>query len=574
MLTQQQNKSIIVAMSTKRSKEMKRVKKTIISNTITFILITLFVSLFSKVFGNENSIVGVCTVIIGLCIVEKDLTQNPLRRFFWILILNIILGIGSYVVMQNAFIGIIINFILIFGIVYNTVDIYKKPLYYPFILSYLFMMLTSPATLQGLPKRLISLSVGSIFVILLQLLFNGKKFEKTLTEKRKLIIEGLVSQIESSVNGKYDEHKEKQLRQDINTLIKCIYDKREKNKILSDNSKINLNIILSLEKLAILVEVIVKHKKIDKYKGLLSVTKQSLERLNKSLNGKEIVKYETLDVEYYENDDISKQLIQIFKSIKINVEDLSCSKEKINKDSDLLIKNIIKKVNIHSFSFKFSLKLSITLSIGIFLTTIFKLPYGKWLTFTILALIQPYYEKCTKKVKERIVGTAIGVVVFAMLFTIFKDNTARIIIVLLTSYINMYVKRYDYQMIFITIQGIGGAVTAGAHMGVALDRLVFVMLGVIISIIVNRFIFKYEVEDSMEELYNIYEQCAFKISNMIEQENKGYNDVYNLLLEIKLIENVLIENSIEENLDLYKKISSIRNKVLFNIDNCFKSVKV
>lgn len=574
MLTQQQDKSIIVAMSTKRSKEMKKVKKTITSNTITFILITLFVSLFSKVFGNENSIVGVCTVIIGLCIVEKDLTQNPLRRFFWILILNIILGIGSYFVMQNAFIGIIINFILIFGIVYNTVDIYKKPLYYPFILSYLFMMLTSPATLQGLPKRLISLSVGSIFVIVLQLLFNGKKYEKTLTEKRKLIIEGLVSQIESSVNGKYDEHKEKQLRQDINTLIKCIYDKREKNKILSDNSKINLNIILSLEKLVILVEVIVKHKKIDKYKGLLSVTKQSLERLNKSLNGKEIVKYETLDVEYYENDDISKQLIQIFKSIKINIEDLSCSKEKINKDSDLLIKNIIKKVNIHSFSFKFSLKLSIALSIGIFLTTIFKLPYGKWLNFTILALIQPYYEKCTKKVKERIFGTAIGVVVFAMLFTIFKDNTARIIIVLLTSYINMYVKRYDYQMIFITIQGIGGAVTAGAYMGVALDRLVFVMLGVIISIIVNRFIFKYEVEDSMEELYNIYEQCAFNISNMIEQENKGYNDVYNLLLEIKLIENVLIENSIEENLDLYKKIFSIRNKVLFNIDNCFKSVKV
>src|SRR3712207_9319192 len=75
-----------------------------------FILITLFVSLFSKVFGNENSIIGVCTVIIGLCIVEKDLTQNPLRRFFWILVLNIILGIGSYVVMQNAFIGIIINF--------------------------------------------------------------------------------------------------------------------------------------------------------------------------------------------------------------------------------------------------------------------------------------------------------------------------------------------------------------------------------------------------------------------------------------------------------------------------------
>src|SRR3712207_7914740 len=75
-------------MSTRYGKEMKRVKKTIISNTITFILITLFVSLFSKVFGNENSIIGVCTVIIGLCIVEKDLTQNPLRRFFWILVLK------------------------------------------------------------------------------------------------------------------------------------------------------------------------------------------------------------------------------------------------------------------------------------------------------------------------------------------------------------------------------------------------------------------------------------------------------------------------------------------------------
>ena len=57
------------------------------------------------------------------------------------------------------------------------------------------------------------------------------------------------------------------------------------------------------------------------------------------------------------------------------------------------------------------------------------------------------------KVKDRILATLIGAVIIIILFSIFKGQNARLLIVMVTGYLQSYVNEYKYRMIFVTVCG-------------------------------------------------------------------------------------------------------------------------
>ncbi|MEE1237530.1 MAG: FUSC family protein, partial [Turicibacter sp.] len=86
-------------------------KQKIIANTIMFIMILLFIVFFKGIFGEANKMVGIVVLIIGLVISERDLTQNLKLLTVGLLIVNILIGVLSYVTLLNPFIGLILNLI-------------------------------------------------------------------------------------------------------------------------------------------------------------------------------------------------------------------------------------------------------------------------------------------------------------------------------------------------------------------------------------------------------------------------------------------------------------------------------
>ena len=123
-------------------------KQKIIANTIMFIMILLFIVFFKGIFGEANKMVGIVVLIIGLVISERDLTQNLKLLTVGLLIVNILIGVLSYVTLLNPFIGLILNLIFIFYLTYFTVLRDKKPYHFPFVLGYLFLTLVAPPTLS------------------------------------------------------------------------------------------------------------------------------------------------------------------------------------------------------------------------------------------------------------------------------------------------------------------------------------------------------------------------------------------------------------------------------------------
>ena len=72
-------------------------KNNIISKTILFIAIMIFVVIFKSIFGEQNTPVGIATVITLLMLLGKDLTQNPIKNFLILAGINLALGISAFI---------------------------------------------------------------------------------------------------------------------------------------------------------------------------------------------------------------------------------------------------------------------------------------------------------------------------------------------------------------------------------------------------------------------------------------------------------------------------------------------
>lgn len=145
----------------------------IISNTIMFIAISLFISTFTTFFGTSNSLVGITVIVSALVLMNKDLTVNSLNNFLLLLILNVALGIIASIASSNMWFGLILNFLVLASMGYILSLDFTKTLILPFGLQYLFMIY-SPVYGVDFTKRIAGLVFGAVFIMLLQYIVNFK----------------------------------------------------------------------------------------------------------------------------------------------------------------------------------------------------------------------------------------------------------------------------------------------------------------------------------------------------------------------------------------------------------------
>ncbi|MGL5765864.1 MAG: FUSC family protein, partial [Sarcina sp.] len=94
-------------------------KKKIIGNTIIFVTIIMFINIFTRLFGELKSVVGVTVITAALMLLQKDLTANPFQNLMFILGINIFTGIFAHLASMNLWIGIPLNFIALFIVAYT-----------------------------------------------------------------------------------------------------------------------------------------------------------------------------------------------------------------------------------------------------------------------------------------------------------------------------------------------------------------------------------------------------------------------------------------------------------------------
>ena len=558
-------------------------KKLIISKTAIFIIVVAFVIAFKSIFGEANTLIGVTTITATLMFLERDLTLSPIRNTIKLILINLLMGISSYLVISNMYLGILINFLTLFFISYTFCYNLRNPLYLPFTLQYLFL-LANPVDNKDFFIRIISLVFGAIVIMIAQVLFNKNRLAKSGNKLLDSICDSIVNKIEYKEQYDLVDDGEVKINQSIDAFRTMIYDKREHNYYLTEEGRLKLNLSVALENIhSMIYDCDLNTIDDDILKTLETLIKEVKIVLNHSSSNDDsdmpfcMEKLFKICEEKNINDLLNLQLLDsmlllsdTIKSLKsldkkhYNIVDKSHKLSEFFSDSD--IKSLF--VDRKSIRFCYAMRVAICITIGSFIVQYFNLSEGRWILFTLLSLITPLYEVSKSKVKDRMFATIVGSIIIFILFSIFKDPTSRMLIILLAGYLNGYPSQYKYATIFVTISAIGSAALVGNVQTLSITRILFVFIGAIMAIFANKYIFPYRLKDSMIQLKNMYHgtirSMLRELVNLIEG-NKNPITMKNLIVLTSLIDAKARANEKLTDSPSYKELMSERRALAANI---------
>lgn len=491
----------------------------------------------------SNTIVAVSIVVIALTLVTMDLTEGVLRKTFWLSLFTLALGVGASVAMIHPLVGLIVNIGIIFYVVYQGMHNYKTPVYFPFLLAYIFMLMSAPVDFKGLPLRMLSIVVGCVYILLVQLVLNKNRFNKTIFGTRKAMIYNITKQVDSLLEGDYKDTFNIEMDTLVDVIIKAIYDTRLKNNHITSKNKGNLELTLAKQRLGRVLhnfsekESLTEEEKnaliqIREISNLLdeyfyshvekATTKEKIDEMIKQLNGKS-------------RDKRIKEVVEIIKSLPYCLRLIEGKEEDSFETRELTLKEGFKRIDRYTAVFNFALKMSLAISIIIFLVDIFNITYGRWIIFPMISIIQPYYDGTGKKAMDRMIGTVLGIILFTILFSIVTDNGIRMNLIILIAYVNLFMKKYHISTSLVAISALGSAAMGGAGIEILGFRILFTLVGCMIAMLINKYVLHYTLEDSMEDLVMEHKRGIKQLKSLnrtLLNERKRYN----LILKTKLME--------------------------------------
>ncbi len=230
------------------------VRKNFRHATLNFLFILLFVNVFQAVFGMENSIVGVIFTILMSASMARDLTNAPVKHLVQqAAVLMLMAAAACYVSNARPICALPVNLAMLFVILYAYTYEYTSHLYFPYILSYLFLVFISPVPPQQLPKRLLAMLAGAIGIILYQLVNGRKRVAQTardvlvsLSGRARVCVDCLLSGTEMT-------REPDQVRSDLSRISEIVYERRKRALCISDASFAMIDAGRSAENLILLL---------------------------------------------------------------------------------------------------------------------------------------------------------------------------------------------------------------------------------------------------------------------------------------------------------------------------------
>ncbi|MDM0460755.1 FUSC family protein [Clostridium perfringens] len=547
------------------------------------VLSVVLMGLYKTIFGVENTIIGLIIAMASYAFLRLDLTSYPIYKSMIFLILNLFLAISAYISAINPFVGLIINFLILFTVSFIYTTEFKNVISYIFLLLYVYMW-EYPISLDELPRRLVAMGVGVFIIIGIHILFNRRNFKKNSNNIIIMSIRNIQKEICHIINKSYKEKENIYIDSELRKLLVLI-EGRNNNKFIGNyKDDIYFNIVLILERINSIINKVGKVN--NKSKSVIDY----LNRLNHDLEN--ITLFLERKVEYIDEqkDDLSKgftinnwtekeyafleECTELIRLLEKNINNLYEYRRKKSRKR-IKVKFNLKELLIGNSSLKvkhlrvaYSLKLAIAVSVIMFIVDLFKIPQGRWIVTSVYVVIQPYEEETLTKAIKRFKGTIIGVIIYISIFTFFPHIIPLELLLLILMFFYFFQKDYDKKVVCTALMTLSLGLSRSTVGSLAFYRFFFVIIGIVIALMVNKLIFPQSVKNSIYDLKERYLELTNKL--LCELKSILYEEEYNentvkLLLDCNLIESKLMENElIAENLelkDLVYKQSIILNKI-------------
>ncbi|HAT4315633.1 TPA: FUSC family protein [Clostridium perfringens] len=538
---------------------------------------------YKTIFGVENTIIGLIIAMASYAFLRLDLTSYPIYKSMIFLILNLFLAISAYISAINPFIGLIINFLILFTVSFIYTTEFKNVISYIFLLLYVYMW-EYPISLYELPRRLVAMGVGVFIIIGIHILFNRRNFKKNSNSIIIRSIRNIQKEICHIINESYGEKENIYIDSELRKLL-ILIEGRNNNKFIENNKDvIYFNIVLILERINSIINKVGKIN--NKSKDVIDY----LNSLNHDLENITLFLERKLECINEEKDDLNKssminnwaekeyaflgECTELIRLLEKNINNLYEYNRKKSRKR-IKVKFNLKELLIGNSSLKvkhlrvaYSLKLAIAVSVIMFIVDLFKIPQGRWIVTSVYVVIQPYEEETLTKAIKRFKGTIIGVIIYISIFTFFPHIIPLELLLLILMFFYFFQKDYDKKVVCTALMTLSLGLSRSTVGYLAFYRFLFVIIGIVIALGINKLIFPQSIKNSIYDLKERYLELTNKL--LCELKSILYEDEYNentvkLLLDCNLIESKLMENKlIAENLelkDLVYKQSIILNKI-------------
>ncbi|NFO43733.1 FUSC family protein [Clostridium botulinum] len=527
-------------------------------------------------FGIKNIMLAFPIALTSTVLSRQNLQVKTTSKILKLIVVDLAIVLAAFISSQNSYLGIIINFISIFLIMYNIISPYDMAFYKPFIMLYIFTQYAS-VSLEELPLRILAVIFGVLVIECSNIItkVNEKsKLGNSITSSLLLI----KTQLNNIIDGKFEEDIVKKCSKIMRELVYKVYITRHKKYLTTNLGRIQFNIYINMEYLNLyLRNIYFQYNNNDIQKNevedTINVIDDILDYSNYSITVEELENKINLFKDMYNNKSRTlTEICNIMNSLKISIKEL---KELGNKEINKIYSEW-EKENIESFKesfhkgmrFNFAMRMAITLTIVLFIGEI--LGYYKiiWAIITIMSVIQPYYEYTLNKTKERIIGNVIGILFTGIFINLVNIKWITILILIASLYLLYGFKEYYKISLFASIASICIASLTENINVLLIYRVIYVIIGVAIVIIVNKKIFPYKLKDGIDELIIKIDKLNTMLINYsisILNGTENPNKVRNIIIHSTLLCEKLEIRNMNFNDNNINRIANLNNEFVIQV---------
>lgn len=528
------------------------VKKNFKSATLNFIFIVAFVNVFQLIFGAENSIVGVIFTIMMAASMVRDWTAAPLKHLcIQAVVLVSMAAAACFVSNADPLIALPVNLGMIFFILYAFTYEYSTHMYFPYILSYLFLVFISPVQPAQLPTRLLGMCVGAVSIILYQLVKGRKRIVETANDVLVAMADQARACIESLVSGGEVSRDPEGLRSELCKLSRIVSERRKKPLCISDASFAMIDSGRGLENLTLLLYEL---------EGRMTPGRaECLEQISARLDSYKAFicgKTEKIDApdkkDFSQEDKAMEQLYQCLlytyeRLVKMTLPENRRHYRKTRLSFTVRLKAAL---NLSPVRVAYALRVSCLLALCTLLVQTLHLEHGRWLLFTVASVSLPYADDVGTKAKKRFLATVIGGLLSVVAYSLIPSVAGRTAVMMVSGYLTFYFTDYSGTFACSTIGALGGAVFMGAFGweavgGVLAVRLGYIVVGILIALLANCLLFPFKRSRATRQLWDKYVENVGLLETVCGQEEIDAQLYYSLVIQAHLLEDKLCQNALD-----------------------------
>jgi uncharacterized membrane protein YccC len=204
----------------------------------------------------------------------------------------------------------------------------------------------------------------------------------------------------------------------------------------------------------------------------------------------------------------------------------------------------INRPDIRNFRLRFALRQIITLTPCLAFAWASDLPNIYWLVISVFFMMIPFSENTMQRVRQRVLGTIAGIFICLVLFSLFQSFPARVVIMTISNFFIYGANGYGPTVAYITCSALALQNLDAVVSLMLARRLIYTVLGAVIALIANRWIFPIRKGKQIQYLVELVHSIREELVDITKHTTPG-DDMRRKEIDQRIIKSYMLSKRLE-----------------------------